>query len=209
MVVALRFAASILPQSDLNSSSVKSLVQHLISAALSSSPVPENSGGGGALTTQVFPGDNVRCRVKIALRVATHQLPILGESHVALNDAGTHACGRDVGLLRVLGELQGSAAVAYREVGPLEWALGALLEFGLELTLIHVFDEEFRTRAELNAMAAIPVPSKGISFRGFLTGEREGCHNHQAKDQYPDHRSQLKKFLVLHVSLLFLLKLFS
>ena len=132
--------------------------------------------------------------MKIALRVATHQLPVLGEGHVALNDAGTHASGRHIGLFRVFGELQGSAAVADREVGPLKGAFGALLEFGLELPLIHVFDEEVRTRPELHVLAAMPVPSKALSFQGALAGEREGRHNQQAKDQHRDHRSQLKKF---------------
>jgi hypothetical protein len=103
----------------------------------------------------------------------------------------------------VFGELQGSAAVADRKIGPLKGAFGALLEFGLELTLIHVFDEEVRTRPELHTLTAMPVPSKIFSFRGAIAGEREGDHNHQAKAQHPGYRSQLKKSLILHVSLLF------
>jgi hypothetical protein len=62
MVVALRFAASILPQSDLNSSSVKSLVQQLIAAALSSSPVADNSGG-----TVHFQRRSSRARTSVVL----------------------------------------------------------------------------------------------------------------------------------------------
>ena len=56
----------------------------------------------------------VVCRSHCAWRQTSSR--VAGEGHVALEDAGTHASGRLVGLLRVLGELQGSAAVTDREI---------------------------------------------------------------------------------------------
>jgi hypothetical protein len=44
----------------------------------------------------------------------------------------------------MLGKLQARAAMADREVGLLKWALGALLKFSLELTVVHVLDEVVR-----------------------------------------------------------------
>ena len=89
----------------------------------------------------------------------------------------------------MFGELQGRTTVTYRKVGSLEWTLRALFKFCLKVTFIHVLDEEVWTWPELNAMAAVTVPPKGFAFRSVFTGEREGCHDQQAKDRHEDNRS--------------------
>ena len=48
--------------------------------------------------------------------MAAHKLAVLGDSDVALHDAGTHFHGGNVRLLRVLGELHARAAVTDGEV---------------------------------------------------------------------------------------------
>ena len=50
------------------------------------------------------------------LSMAAHKLAILGDSNVALNDAGTHPHVGDVRLLGVLGKLQARAPVPDGEV---------------------------------------------------------------------------------------------
>jgi len=82
----------------------------------------------------------------------------------------------------VLGELQGSAAVADGEVGPLERVLGALLKFSLELTFIHIIHEVIGPRAELHGLVlslfAVFLPCGGRDRR---EGEHYGKKNDDGK----------------------------
>ena len=81
--------------------------------------------GLGAFGRQLGDGQDVGRGVQIALRVPTHELPILGERHVALQDAGAHARGRLQGLARMLGELQGGATMTDGEIRRVERHLRA------------------------------------------------------------------------------------
>ena len=82
--------------------------------------------------------------------MAADQLEIPREGDVALDDAGAHAGGGIVGFTRVLGKLQGCAAMSNREVGSLERPLGAGSQLVLERPLLHIVHEEERARSELN-----------------------------------------------------------
>ena len=75
---------------------------------------------------------------------------VLGEGHVAFDDAGAHAGGGFVGFLRVLGELQRRAAMPDREVAPPERPV-ALPELRLERALGHLPHEIKGAGTELDA----------------------------------------------------------
>ena len=121
--------------------------------------------------------ENVRGGGEIVLRMAAHQLPILGEGHVALEDAGAHPRRRNVRFLGVLGKLHRGAAMADREIALLERALGAFLQGGLELALIHILDEEIRARADLHA---VPALAERLLRRG-LTGRQDSRRDQQRR----------------------------
>ena len=80
---------------------------------------------------------------------------ILGEGHVAFENAGTHPRGGGVTLERVLGKKQRRAAMADREVRPRERSAFALAQRVLEFAGIHVLDEEERPRSELNRVRGL------------------------------------------------------
>lgn len=52
--------------------------------------------------------------------MAADELPVLGEGHVAFHDPCAHTEAGEIGLLGVLGELQGGAAMRDREIRPVE-----------------------------------------------------------------------------------------
>jgi len=137
----------------LNSSSVRSLVQH---SAEAGAPVAGSAGGERlrALRGQLRHGQDVGRRVQVALRVAAHQLPVLREGDVALDDAGALARGRHVRLAGVLRELQPGSAVSDGEVAPEKRPLGAGRELALEPPLVHVVDQVERTRPQLDILDA-------------------------------------------------------
>ena len=160
--------ASILPVSVLNSASVMSLVRHSAAAGVTRAPSgPSTAGLNGRVH---FLGqrrhENIRRRVQIVLRVAAHQLQVLGEGHVALDDAGAHARGGFVGLARVFGELQRRTPVANREVRLLERSLRAARQLCLEPARFHVVDEEERPRTELHALVRAVTRSAVLLLRG-------------------------------------------
>ena len=106
---------------------------------------------------------DVRRRVQIVLRVPADELLVLGEGHVALDDAGAHARGGVVRLLGVLGELQRGAAVADREVGAARLVVEACQESLLERAVVHLVDEELGSRAELDSrMRAAEVAARVV-----------------------------------------------
>ena len=90
--------------------------------------------------------------MQVVLRMAADQLLVLGESHVALDDARAHARRRRVGLGGVLGELHRRATVADRKLARCERAtLRAPLQLALERALAHVVYQEEWPRSELHA----------------------------------------------------------
>ena len=95
--------------------------------------------------------------MQVALRVAAHQLAVLRECDVALDDARAHARRGLVGLLGVLGELERGAAMADGEIGAVERPLLALLQLVLEPPVVDAVDQVERPRAELDAGVALPV----------------------------------------------------
>src|SRR4029453_9829928 len=94
--------------------------------------------------------------------VAADQLAVRRERDVALDDAGAHAGGGLVGLLRVLGELEGRAAVADREVGLPERPVLALLEAVLERAFVQALHEVERPRADLDRAVAVRAAVGGL-----------------------------------------------
>ena len=82
--------------------------------------------------------------------MAANELPVLGERHVALDDACAHARAGLVGFLCMFGQLQRRAAMRNREVGTAERAVPALEQAGLERSGIHALHEEERTLAQLD-----------------------------------------------------------
>lgn len=82
----------------------------------------------------------------------THQLFVLGERDVTLQDTRTHARSRFVRLPGVFRETHGGTPVANREVAVLEGALCAFLQFALESAIVHVVNEEQGARPALHAM---------------------------------------------------------
>jgi hypothetical protein len=86
--------------------------------------------------------------------VSTHQLFVLGERDVTLQDSRTHARSRLVRLPGVFRELHGGTPVANREVALFEGACCAFLQFALESAIVHVVNEEQGARTELHAMDA-------------------------------------------------------
>ena len=104
-------------------------MQQRADAALVRAPVAGSNSAGvnGCVHFRGEVGDeDVGGRVQVALVVTADELPVLGERHVALQDARAHARARLVALLGVLGELQrAAAAVADRERRLLERAVAA------------------------------------------------------------------------------------
>lgn len=97
--------------------------------------------GRGALAVELGDVDDVGGGVQVALAVAAHQLQVLGEGDVALEHAGAHASARQVGLARVLGELQGAAAAVRDGEGRrLHLELLARVQLGLEGAVRHAVD---------------------------------------------------------------------
>jgi hypothetical protein len=76
--------------------------------------------GLGAFRRQLGHCENIGGRMQVALRVTADQLLVLGERHVAFEDAGAHPGARPIGLFGVLGELQRRTAMAYGEGGALK-----------------------------------------------------------------------------------------
>jgi len=93
--------------------------------------------------------------VQIAFAVATHQLAVLGEGDIALDDAGSHARPGAVSHVGMLRELHGRAAVADGEVGAVERTVLALHQAVLELALIHTLHQVEGPRAELHAIVGM------------------------------------------------------
>ena len=127
-----------------------------------------------ALGRQLRAQDDVGGGVQVALGVAADQLGVLGEGDVALQDAGAHARGGDVGLRRVLREEQRRAAVADREVAGAVAALarGAALQVVLEPARAQPVEQVEGTRAELHRKGAarLAVGSGGGVLSGSLSG---------------------------------------
>jgi hypothetical protein len=73
--------------------------------------------------------------------VAADELLVFCKRDVAFDYTGTLAAGRAVGFEGVFGVLEGSAAVCEGEVCGLEVLLGTALEFLLEGTFVHIFDQ--------------------------------------------------------------------
>src|SRR6267143_1840231 len=101
--------------------------------------------------------------MQIALVVAAHQLPVLGESHVAFLDAGAHARARFMAFLGVLRELQSTAAaVADRKIRPAERTLAALLKLALERAGAHLVDLIKMTRPDLDIAVIVRIARAGV-----------------------------------------------
>jgi hypothetical protein len=64
--------------------------------------------------------------------MAADELLVLGEGHVAFENAGSHLCTGNVGLARVLGELHCRAAMADGERARSERPADALPKLGLQ-----------------------------------------------------------------------------
>lgn len=64
--------------------------------------------------------DDVGRGVKLALAVAANPFTVAGETHVAFDDALTHARSGAVGCVRMLGRLQRGAAAADLEIAAVE-----------------------------------------------------------------------------------------
>ena len=110
-------------------------------------------GIGRAERLRAFGGklrhrQNVGRGVQVALRVAADQFAVLCKGHVAFDDAGAHAGGRDIRLFRMLGKLQRCAAVADGKVG-LAKRPGALAELLLQRPVLHLVDQIKRSRPDL------------------------------------------------------------
>ena len=75
---------------------------------------------------------------------------VLRESHVAFENARTHASACAIGFLGVLGKLHGRAAMADGEGGALEWPRGARFQLVLQGPRIELIHEIERTRPKLN-----------------------------------------------------------
>jgi len=73
-------------------------------------------GEGHSACTSEVSDEDIRGGVQVALGVAADELGVLGEGHVALEDARPHPTARFVGLLGVLWELQARPTVPDREV---------------------------------------------------------------------------------------------
>lgn len=121
--------------------------------------------GRRALLVELGDVDDVGRGVQITLTVAAHQLEILGEGDVALEHAGAHASARQVGLSRVLGELQRTATTMGDGEGRrLDLHLFARVQHALERAVLHAVDQEVRTRAQLNLLDGLEALS-GIGIR--------------------------------------------
>ena len=88
------------------------------------------------------------------------QLAVLGEGHVAFDDAGAHARGRHIGFPAVLGKLHRRAAVADGKVG-LAKRPGALGKLRLQRPVLHLVDEIERPRPDLRLARQRDVIRRG------------------------------------------------
>lgn len=119
----------------------------------------------------------------LTLSVTADEMLVLCECRVTLLDARAHAGAGDVGLLGLLGELQdGTAAVADGEAGSLALLLEAGQQLVLEVRLVHVVDEVFGTRAELDVTLGLAGAgssrSSGRSSTGNLGyGQQASSHS--------------------------------
>ncbi|MEZ5600797.1 MAG: hypothetical protein R3F36_07300 [Candidatus Competibacteraceae bacterium] len=91
----------------------------------------------------------VVCRSHSLWRLS--QLAVFSEGHVALDDAGPHACPSHIRGVGVLGELQGGAPMADGKVGTVEGAALALRQPVLEAAFVHAVDQVERPGTELYA----------------------------------------------------------
>ena len=91
-------------------------------------------------------------RVKVALGVAAHQLLILGEGHITLENTGPHTGGGPVGFFGMLGKLQRSPPVTDGKViGLLGSPFGsARLERLFDWPIVHVIHEVIGAWAQLH-----------------------------------------------------------
>ncbi len=112
-------------------------------------------GIGGDEGLRAFGGqvrliEDVGRHVQVALGVTAHQLSILGERDVALQNPGAHANRRQQSFLGVFGELERGAAMGDGEGGGMEGPFGAGGQFLLEGTVVHVVDQVVRPWSQLN-----------------------------------------------------------
>jgi hypothetical protein len=121
--------------------------------------------------------------VKIALRVAAHQLAVLGECDVALDPSRTHARGGEVGLLRVLRKLERGAAVPDREGARPRGLLAAALELAPQRAGPHGLDEVVGTRSDIDASHA----GSRVARRSIGPGA-ERCRDESGDQQGADPR---------------------
>src|SRR5262249_28087770 len=130
--------------------------------------------------------EDVGGRVQVALIVTTHEVLVLRERHVALEDACAHPRAGLVALLGVLGKLERAAApVADRKRRLLESVVSALLEGALERTGAHLFNEIEGPGAELNVL----VPASGHDLAAGRPESRESSGG--KSDELPAHRDLL------------------
>eukprot|EP00959_Pyramimonas_sp_CCMP1952_P171194 3577052-Pyramimonas_sp.AAC.2 len=103
-------------------------------------------------------GDDVGGGVQVALGVAADQMAILGDGDVALDDASAHARGGGVGLVGVLGELQGGTAMSDGEGMGLHHKVGVIeasLELGLQSGRLHVVNQVLDAGSQLNLLGGV------------------------------------------------------
>jgi hypothetical protein len=114
-------------------------------------------------------------RVQVVLRMAADERVVLGEGHVALDDAGAHPGRGDVRLGGVLGELQGGTAMADGEVARGESAATrALLQRLPERAFAQVVDEEERARPELHGGGPLGGGDPGRERDAVVAGPGSG-----------------------------------
>src|SRR5882762_8674014 len=112
--------------------------------------------------------------MQIALVVAAHQLPVLGESHIAFLDAGAHARARFMAFLGVLRKLQSAAAaVADRKIRLFERTLAALLQLALQRTRAHLVNQVKGTRPDLDVAVIVRI-ALASAMRTMTATSRSG-----------------------------------
>ena len=104
------------------------------------------------------------------------QFAVFCERHVAFDDAGAHAGGRQIGLSAVFGELHRGAAVADGKVG-LPKGSCALAELLLQRPVLHLVDQVKRPRPDLRFSRQGDVLRHGGHGRGKKAkrGEQGGA----------------------------------
>ncbi len=93
------------------------------------------------------------------------RLAVLCERHVAFDDAGAHAGGRDVGFAGVFGKFQRRTAVADGKIGLAEGA-GALGKLCLQRTVFHLVHQVKRPRPDLRLARQGDILRGGGRHRG-------------------------------------------